>query len=324
MLDTSTRRAFLRHSVFAAAVAAGAFANSQTATAADAAPERKFKLSLNPGMLGIRANLKDCLALASQFGFEAIEPMAGELSKMSDEAIASFNDEMKAKKIVWGSTAMPNSMNRPDEAFNGWLARLPETAVALRKAGATRIGTWLTPGDNQMTYVENFRRQAKHLAETAKVFEDNGIALGLEYLGPKTMRARMKYPFAHTMREMRELIAESGAKNVGLMLDSWHWFNSSETPADIKALTNKDVVFVHINDAPAGIPLDQQVDNHRALPATTGVIDIGGFLGALIAIGYDGPAACEPFDTSLGRMPREQACKLAVDAFHNAMSKVKA
>ena len=313
-----SRRQFVAASAVAAA---GMSMIAAPAKAADA-KDRKFKISLNPGMAGIRANLADELALASKFGFEAIEPSVGELSKMSPDAIAKFREEMKAKNIVWGSTAMSMPFNGNDGAYAAFLPKVTAAAETLQKAGANRIGTWLIPGDGQLTYVENFRRHTKRLIEVSKIFDDHGIVFGLEYLGPKTIRARMKYPFVHCMKEMRELIAETGAKNLGLMLDSWHWFNSSESPADVKALTNHDVVFVHLNDAPANVPLDQQIDSHRALAASTGVIDIGGFLGALIDIGYDGPAASEPFDNTLGRMPREEALQKTIDALHAAIGKV--
>jgi len=316
-ISSLSRRRFL-----AEALAAGA-AVSMMGSRVEAADTqaRKFKIQLSPGMIGIRANLNDQVALASQFGFEAIEPSTGELASMKPEDFEKLREDMKAKNLVWGSTAMSMPFNGSDEAFKTFVEKLPGIAQTLQKAGANRIGTWLIPGDRQLTYVENFRRTTKRLVEVCKIFDDHAIVFGLEYLGPKTIRERMKYPFVHTMRETKELIAETGAKNLGFMLDSWHCFNSSETPEDVKSLTNHDVVYVHLNDAPAGIPLDQQVDSHRALPASTGVINIGGFPGALIEIGYDGPAAAEPFDNSLRQMPRDQAVKKTIDAIHVALAK---
>jgi sugar phosphate isomerase/epimerase len=121
---------------------------------------------------------------------------------------------------------------------------------------------------------------------------------------------------------MLEVIEASGAKNAGLIVDSWHWFNAQETPDDVRKLRNDQIVWVHLNDAPAGVPLDQQVDNRRALPASTGVINISGFLAALIAIGYDGPVSAEPFDNSLRTIPREEAAKRAIDAIYKALAEV--
>ena len=87
--------------------------------------------------------------------------------------------------------------------------------------------------------------------------------------------------------------------NVGLLLDCWHWYTSHGTLDDLKRLTAEQVVYVHVNDAPAGIPVDEQQDMVRALPGETGVIDIVGFLQTLRAIGYDGPVTPEPFKKEL-------------------------
>ncbi|HSZ58833.1 MAG TPA: sugar phosphate isomerase/epimerase family protein [Tepidisphaeraceae bacterium] len=285
-------------------------------------PDRKFQICLSPGMISVRANIQDSIALASELGFEAVEPQIGGLAPMSPEAMASLRDELKARNLVWGATGMSMPLGGSDDSFKAWLPKLDGMAAALQRAGASRLGTWITPGDNRLTYLQQFHRLARRTADIAKVCDDHGIRFGLEYLGPKTMRSRYRFQFIHTSREMLELIAETGAKNVGLIVDSWHWYNAGETPDDIRKLTNDQIVWVHLNDAPAGIPLDQQIDNHRALPASTGVINVSGFLSALIAIGYDGPVSAEPFDDSLGRMPKEQAAKLTIDAIHKALAEV--
>ena len=102
---------------------------------------------------------------------------------------------------------------------------------------------------------------------------------------------------------MRELIAEIGRDNVGLVLDSWHWYTAGETAEDLRGLANRDVVACDLNDAPRSVPVDQQRDGVRELPCATGVIDLRAFLKALAAIGYDGPVRAEPFNATLRTMP---------------------
>jgi sugar phosphate isomerase/epimerase len=80
-----------------------------------------------------------------------------------------------------------------------------------------------------------------------------------------------------------------------VVLDSFHWYTAGESVADILALSGKDVISVDISDGIAGVPRDEQEDLSRALPGTTGVIDIAGFLDALTQIGFDGPVRVEPF-----------------------------
>jgi sugar phosphate isomerase/epimerase len=152
------------------------------------------------------------------------------------------------------------------------------------------------------------------------MLKDHNVRFGLEYVGPKTAWASRRYPFIHTMAEMKELIAEIGTGNVGFQLDSWHWWNAGETAADILSLKGNEVIAVDLNDAPAGIPKDQQVDNHRELPCATGVIDLAAFLNALNQIGYDGPVRAEPFNDTLNAMGKEEACAAAAASLKKAFA----
>jgi sugar phosphate isomerase/epimerase len=141
--------------------------------------------------------------------------------------------------------------------------------------------------------------------------------LGLEYAGPKTSCSATRYPFIHSMAEMRQLIAAIDQPDVGLLLDSWHWYTAHETEADLLSLKGADVVACDLNDAPAGIPIDEQKDNARDLPCATEVIDLKAFLGALVKIGHDRPVRAEPFKADLRRPPRQEA----VDRTANAMKR---
>lgn len=145
------------------------------------------------------------------------------------------------------------------------------------------------PASDSLSYVNNFKLHVKRVRHASQILDHNGIRLGLEYVGPKTSWTSRRYPFIHTMAETRELIAEVGKKNVRLVLDSWHWYTSGESAADILALTNAEIVSIDLNDAPAGVAVDQQIDSKRELPAATGVIDIKTFLDALRKVGFDGP-----------------------------------
>ena len=107
---------------------------------------------------------------------------------------------------------------------------------------------------------------------------------------------------------------------VGYVLDSWHWFLAEDTVDQIGALRNEDVVAVDLNDAPAGIPKDEQMDLSRELPVATGIIPVADFLGALQAIGYDGPVRAEPFNKTLNAMDDDAAAATAVAALKEAFA----
>ena len=84
-------------------------------------------------------------------------------------------------------------------------------------------------------------------------------------------------------------------------------------------MRNQDIVLVHVNDAPKGIPVDEQLDNTRDLPGATGVIDLPGFMGALQSIGYDGPVTVEPFCKRLNDLSREERAQVVADSLRSIL-----
>ena len=99
-----------------------------------------------------------------------------------------------------------------------------------------------------------------------------------------------------------------------MLLDSYHWHTSHGSLDDLAKLSNADVVVVHVNDAPTGIPIDQLQDLARALPCETGVINLAGFMQALAKMGYDGPVIVEPFSQRLREMPPDDAAHVTAES----------
>ncbi len=310
------RRRFLA----AAALAAGAVSlPAGLRAAAGAAPARKFRIALTPGSIGVTAaSQRELNDLAHRHRFEAVEPRADELAGLSPDALAAVLADLKTKQLTWAAAGLTVDFRKDDATFRTGLAALPRLAAGLQRAGATRVGTWLMPSHAELTYRANFRQHAARLREIATILKDHGLRLGLEYVGTHLLLVRSRYPFVHTLAETRELIAEIGTGNVGLVLDTWHWWQAGDTVADLRTLTNADVVSVDLNDAPVGVPKEQQKDNARELPVATGVIDAAGFVGALAALGYDGPVRPEPFNQALNALDNDPACAAASAALHRA------
>ncbi|MCC6340654.1 MAG: sugar phosphate isomerase/epimerase [Bryobacterales bacterium] len=281
---------------------------------------RKMTIHLTPGAIGVKASQMETLEFAHYYGYEAVEPQAAYLAGIPPDQIRGIKDFLASRRLVWGCASLPVDFRTTDEKFTAGMSALPSQAKALEQAGATRMGTWLNPSHDTLTSRRNFDLHVKRLRAIAAILAQHNIRFGLEYVGPKTLWASRRYPFIHTMAETRELIAAIGANNVGFVLDSWHWYTAHETREDILSLTNKDVVSVDLNDAPAGVPVDQQIDSVRELPCATGVIDVAAFLNALQTIGYDGPVRPEPFNAALRRMPPGQALSVSLAAMQKAFA----
>jgi sugar phosphate isomerase/epimerase len=280
----------------------------------------KFTMDLRCSSIGVRADQRDAIRLGHKHGFESVTPDSAFLSDLSDESRARLLEEMTDKKLAWGAVGLPVVFHRDEATFADGIKRLPRLASGMQRAGVTRVGTWLSPSHSELTYAANFRQHTMRLGSCAKILADHGLRLGLEYIGPKTLRPSNRHGFIHSMAETKELIAEIGLDNVGFVLDSWHWYTAHETADDLRTLKNRDVIACDLNDAPAGIPVDQQIDNRRELPAATGVINLKKFLEVLVEIGYDGPIRAEPFNRVLNEMEDEMAVAATAMAMRNALA----
>ncbi len=286
------------------------------------AAQRKLKFALAPGSIGVSASQVEAIDLAAKHGFEAVGANGGFLASLSEAQLQDLLNQMKTKGIVWATAGLPVDFRQDEAKFTEGIETLRKVAPALQKAAVTRVSTWVMPCHRQLTYLENFKLHTSRLRAVARILADHGHRLGLEYVGTQSLRNSQKFPFLHTMAESRELIEAIGTGNVGLVLDSWHWWNAGETAADILALKNEDIVSVDLNDAPAGIPKEQQVDGQRELPAATGVIPVGAFLDALLKVGYDGPMRAEPFNKTLNALDNDAACAVTITALKTALEKV--
>jgi sugar phosphate isomerase/epimerase len=307
------RRHFVRSSMALAATLPAASFAAEAGT-------RKFTLALTPGSIGVTVkSQKELNELAAKHAVESVEPRGEELAGMSAEQLKETLADLTAKKLVWAAAGLSVDFRKDEATFREGLAKLPSIAAGLQRAGATRMGTWLSPSHDTLTYNQNFKQHADRLREIADILKDHGIRLGLEYVGTQLLLVKGRYPFLHTFAETRELIAAIGTGNVGFVLDTWHWWTANDTVEDLLSLKNEDIVSVDLNDAPKGLEKRDQQDTSRELPASTGVIDVASFVNALIQIGYDGPIRPEPFNKPLNEMENDPACAATIAAMKKAV-----
>ncbi len=281
----------------------------------------QMTLDLTPRAIGVNTNqLLSLNALATKHGFTSVAPPLGQLAELSDSQLGELLAQMKEQGITWGTAGCPVSVLSAPSQYESQLARLPALARSLAKAGGTRVNTYISPSSASMTYMTNFQLWSKRLRQIAAILKDHGQRLGLEYIGTHTLLIRRKYPFIHTMAETKDLIDDTGASNIGFVLDSWHWWQAGDRAEDILTLKGEEIIAVDLNDAPRDKPKREQLDNQRELPMATGVIDTRSFLSAINQTGFDGPVRAEPFNAPLNRMDDEAACAMTSAALKKAFA----
>jgi sugar phosphate isomerase/epimerase len=271
--------------------------------------------NLSPGAIGISATMAEALALAQAHGFQGIDLNVGEAAKIADangiDAVRAMFASAGLRPGGWG---LPVKWQAEEEEFRKSLEDLPRYARVAKALDCPRCVQWIPPASNERPFQENFDWHVARFRPIAAVLKEHGCSLGLEFIGPKTLRAKAKHEFIYTMGGMLTLCDAIGTGNVGLLLDCWHWYTSHGTLEELKALRPAQVVYVHVNDAPAGVPIDEQIDNVRCLPGETGVIPLAPFLRILKEIGYDGPVTPEPFSARVNALPPEEAAKATGEA----------
>lgn len=275
--------------------------------------------NLNLGAIGIKATLAESIDYARRYGFLGIDFSITEALALSEKiGIEAVRAMFEDAGIFPGSWGFPVNYRQDEAAWREGLMLLPSQAEFALELGCTRTTTWILPASDDLSFHDNFEFHVNRLRPAAQILADYGCRFGLEFIGPKTLRTPRKYNFVHTMDGMLALCAATGTGNVGLLLDVWHVYTAHGSLDDVRKLTRDDVVTVHVNDAPSGIEIDEQLDNVRALPGETGVIDIKGFMEAFRAIRYDGPVTAEPFSQRLRAMKPDAAVQETADA----MSKI--
>ena len=271
--------------------------------------------NMSPGAIGVSGTMQECLAIAKEVGFEGMDVNINEAARIAGEKSPRAIKDMflEAGLKIGGCNIVPE-FRKDEETFRKGLAELPEKAALAHDIEIKRTYTWIRPFSDELPFEQNFELHARRLTEIAQILDEHGLRFGLEFVGPKTSRAGHKYEFIYDMDGMLKLCEAIGTPNVGLLLDSWHWYTTGGTVEDIRRLRADQVVYVHVNDAPKGIPVDEQIDNVRCLPGETGVIDIKGFLQALKEIGYDGPVTPEPFKKELREMPPREAARTVAES----------
>jgi sugar phosphate isomerase/epimerase len=255
--------------------------------------------AIAPGAVGIRGlSLPDSIALAARHGFAGVTFDVREAATLAEQGGVG-----RVRALFEAAGVRPASWGLPvawaEDRWRDDLAALPRLAAVAAELGCDRCTTWMPSGSDSRPFQANFDWHVERYLPIAEVLADHGCRFGIEFIGPRTYRARFRHEFVYSLDGLLDLARAIGTGNVGVLLDAWHVYTSGDPMSVVGKLAARDVVLVHVNDAPPGIAVDEQLDQVRALPTETGVLDLVGFMDGLRAIEYDGPVIPEPFSQRL-------------------------
>lgn len=277
--------------------------------------------SLHASILKAGTTLEETLELAKRFGFPGIDASFSEVRAMVENSSpAAVRDVFAAHGTEPASMGLlAAGIFAPEAEFVGALDRFEENCALAASVGCRRTGTSffnrisLPPDEGRRI----LRDRTAMLAERA---EPHGIAVGLEFLGLRTYLLEEPHPFINNVPDTIAMLRETGRPNVGLILDSYHYFLSGGNLEQISSLRAEDIVHLHVNDAPHDNVMILE-DTDRVLPGK-GVIDLTGWFGAIAEIGFDGFVAIEIFDNEFRNQEGDAAVATAKQSLDAVLATV--
>lgn len=273
---------------------------------------------LSTAGLGQVKNLEELIILASENGFGSVDTSGQELRDFAEEkGLENAKAFLKEHEVTIGSIGLPLEWRHSEEQFKEGLGTLLEDAKIAAEFGCTSCCTYVLPATDYNT-AHFMALVTKRLRLCAQILNEYGISLGLEFVGPHHLRTAWKNPFIWEMKDTLDWIDAIGEPNVGLLLDSYHWYTIGGTIEELAALRPEQITHVHLNDA-KDVPLEEVLDNDRLYPGE-GIIDLVGFLKTLDQIGYKGSVAQE----ILTKEPLTEAANSLAEKSGKAYAKVYA
>jgi 2-keto-myo-inositol isomerase len=152
---------------------------------------------------------------------------------------------------------------------------------------------------------EIYEESAKVLSEISKKFKKYRVKFAFEFLG-------FSWCSVSTLGQDIEIVKAVDRNNIGLVLDTFHFYAGGSTLDAIKTMDKDQLYILHINDA-ENLPKENLQDAHRLFPGE-GVIPLQEIVAQLKEIHYDGPVSIEMFRPEYWTRPPDEVAKKGMEA----------
>jgi 2-keto-myo-inositol isomerase len=247
-----------------------------------------MKLALN-GATTMHADLVTDIKAASQAGFDLIEIWAAKLRKfLKTNSVADLQQLLKEHNLEpYSINSIEHITFRTNEDYENIIkAQCEELSSIAGEIGCQYIV--VVPGKlpENATKDEIIAESVKVLNELGDIAEKHNVSLAFEFLGQTDCSVQ-------TLDLCNEIVEKVNRKNVGNVLDTFHFYAGNSTFEAIDALNPEKLFIFHINDA-ENLPKEKLTDAHRLYPGE-GILPIKEIKAHFDKIGYDRMVSIEIF-----------------------------
>ena len=220
----------------------------------------------------------------------------------------AYGDTAKVRALLDHNHVVPGTIGgvvraglfSPEAEFAAALEQIHANAAEVVALGGNVTGGGV-PRFTAVSKAEAWPVAVERIKRLDAALDGTGVTIGLEFLGcpvykPDTIahwtgRGEV-HPFVQSLAETNELLHEAGSRNVGITLDSYHWYGSHGTLEQIRETPGHWISLLHINDGKADVDRDHLHDFDRVMPGH-GNFPLAAWLQAISSTGFDGFVALE-------------------------------
>jgi len=262
-----------------------------------------MELGLN-GATTLKADLATDIAVAGRAGFEFVEIWAAKLMGYLERGgLPALKRDLRRAGL---RAATLNSVEHV--TFNdpsGHVRMLEDFRRFCRVAQAVGAETVIvvpSPRPKGVSLAAIERESIRVLRELSAIARPYGVRLAYEFLGFADCTV-------NTLAQCAAIVEKVARPNVGLVLDTFHFFAGGSRIASIREANPEKIFIVHINDVERA-PRRKMHDALRLYPGK-GILPLAGILRALKAIGYAGGFSVEIFRPQYWNRPPLQVAREA-------------
>jgi 2-keto-myo-inositol isomerase len=268
-------------------------------------------LALN-GATTMKADLMTDIRAASHAGFDLIEIWAAKLREyLKQHTTQELKQSLGEHRLrACSINSIEHITFRSQQQHTALLMECEELCRIAHEIGCEHLVVVPSPRPEGV-------RQSEVIAESVLVLHDlsdiaghYNVKLAFEFLGFPDCSVR-------TLEMGREIVTRTGLPNVGLVLDTFHFYVGGSSLESIAQLEPNRLFIFHINDAEDRSKSELR-DHHRLLPGM-GILPLKEIWSALQAIGYNWMASIEVFRPEYWDWDPMKLAVLAKEAAHRAL-----
>ena len=157
---------------------------------------------------------------------------------------------------------------------------------------------------------ETLDRVSASLAQAADMGAEKSVRIALEF--------QRQAAFGNNLQSAAMMVAEANHPNLGICLDTFHFFNGPSKLADLGYLSDSNLFHVQLCDI-AGVPRELATDSDRILPGD-GDWPLEPVIEYLRSANYQGHVAIEVLNPQIWQVPALQFGEIAMTAFQRLIT----